>query len=297
MRATGHPGAPGGRGSCRRGKAFVAATLDRLQLLRLRERDATTVVAVNYHGTPASLSASLGEHFAFYREHFESLDEQGLLDFLDGRRTLRRPGLIVSFDDGFADHGAVAAPLLDRYGLTGWFFVPGGFVDTPVEQQPEFCRRHIRSDYALEHSDASMYAMTWESVRGLAARGHVIGGHTWSHVSLGPGTSNAVIDAEVLEARRRLEERVERPVRVFCWVRGGVGDYCADAFRAVGKEHRLAFMGLSSVIRRETNPLTLYRFSVEASWPLPVVRFQLSRFNEAWFRRRRAMVERTLGLA
>jgi peptidoglycan/xylan/chitin deacetylase (PgdA/CDA1 family) len=278
--------------SARREKRLLAGALDPLLRADLAARGPRSVIAVNYHGTPASLAPALERHFAFYREHFQCLGEDDLLRFLRGETSLSRPGVVISFDDGLRDNASVAAPLLEKYGLVGWFMIPGRFVDEPEATQDAYFKEHIRPSPTLEHpAGVPARAMTWPGVRTLAERGHVIACHTWSHVPLGPSVSAELVEDEVVRARARLEERIGRPVRSFCWVRGQVGDYSALAHRAVQRTYDLAFMTMSRVIEPSTDPLALHRFNVEASFPLPVVRFQISRLNEQAFAKRRRAVE------
>ncbi|MCC6523803.1 MAG: polysaccharide deacetylase family protein [Polyangiaceae bacterium] len=237
----------------------------------------------------------LERHFAFYSERFQCLDEVGLLRFLTGGLSLRRTGIVVSFDDGIRDNAEVAAPLLERFRLVGWFMVPGGYIDSPLAAQPRFYRQRIRAVPDAEHpADGSGHAMTWPDVRSLADRGHVVACHTWSHRTLGVDVSAADVDDEVLVARDRLAAAIGRPVRTFSWVRGFPGDYSALAHNAVCRGYDLAFMTMSSAIHRTSDPHVLHRFNVEASFPLPVLRFQISRLNEAAFARRRRSVERAI---
>jgi len=276
-------------------KRALAGLLDRAGVLRadLAARGRQRVTAVNYHGTPERLARRLERHFAFYRERFECLGEGALLAFLGGALRLRRPGLVLCFDDGLASQARVAAPLLEAAGLRGWFMVPGGFVDEPPGSQAAYFRRHI-DPAADRDARAELAAMTWSEARALAARGHVIGCHAWSHRLLGADASGEVVREEVTRARERLEERLDRSVRTFCWPRGRVGDYSPAAHRAVASAFSLAFTAMSRAIRPGDPPLCLHRFHVDASFSLRVVRFQISRLNEAWFARRRREVERLL---
>lgn len=283
--------------SAPRAKEVLSEALFRSGLLRadLAARGPGSVLAVNYHGTPRGLAPTLERHFAFYRERFECLDEGGLLAFLRGTRALSKPGVVISFDDGLRNNAEIAAPLLEQFGLVGWFMIPGGYLEAPREAQPAFFREHIRQNPTLEHPEGvPPSAMTWEGVRALIPRGHVIACHTWSHCPLGPSASEETVEREVTAARTRLEEKIDHEVRTFCWVRGQVGDYGALAHRAVCKAYDLAFMTMSAVIERSTSPFALHRFNVEASFPLPVVRFQVSRLNELAFARRRRTVERII---
>lgn len=67
----------------------------------------------------------------------------------------------LTFDDGLESQ-LQAATMLEQHGMRGTFFVNSGLVGTP----PPYPR------------------MTWGDLRGLAAAGHEIGGHTLSHLRL-----------------------------------------------------------------------------------------------------------------
>ncbi|MGH7296818.1 MAG: polysaccharide deacetylase family protein [Polyangiaceae bacterium] len=230
-----------------------------------------------------------------YREHFQCLDQDGLLGFLRGTLRLRRPGIVISFDDGLRDNATVAAPLLEESALRGWFMVPGAFLDEPEANQPRFFRHHVRATPNAEHpADTPARAMSWANARELAGRGHVLGCHTWSHRPLGPGTPAETIAREVVDARQRLEDRLGREVRTFAWARGRVGDYSAPAHRAVARNYDLALSSLGQAVRPNADPHAVHRFNVEASFAMSVVRFQVSRLNELAFAARRSAVMRAL---
>ena len=283
--------------SARLEKRILAGVLDGAGVLRVDRalRPTQVVLAVNYHGTPASLAPQLARHFAFYREHFDSLGEVDLVRFLRGEKRLRRPGVVVTFDDGARDNALVAAPLLEAYGLTGWFMIPGRFLDEPEATQDAYFKEHIRPTPTLEHPEGQpARAMSWAGARTLAARGHVIACHTWSHRPLGASVPSDIVQAEVVLSRAKLEAKLDREVRSFCWVRGQVDDYSARAHRAVQASYDLAFMTMSHAVRPETSPHAIHRFNVEASFPLSVLRLQLSSLNERAFAERRRAVERAI---
>lgn len=70
-----------------------------------------------------------------------------------------RPKVVLTFDDGFAEHYTTVAPILEKYGFRGTFNVIVGRVGTPGY-------------------------MTWRQLRDLAKRGHAIENHTYSHTNL-----------------------------------------------------------------------------------------------------------------
>lgn len=46
-----------------------------------------------------------------------------LVEILDGRKSLPRRAVLVTFDDGYADNYEIAAPVLNRYGIPAAFYV------------------------------------------------------------------------------------------------------------------------------------------------------------------------------
>lgn len=52
------------------------------------------------------------------------------LDLLDGRRPLREPTVLLSFDDGYIDNYELAFPVLARHGIPAVFYLPTSFIGT-----------------------------------------------------------------------------------------------------------------------------------------------------------------------
>ena len=99
-----------------------------------------------------------------------------------------RPTVVsLTFDDGSAGQYLVRPILLD-HGLRATFFVNSG---------------------TLDRADGS--TMTWDQIRGLAADGNDIGGHTRTHATL-PELTVADRVREVCDDRARIESQGMRPV-------------------------------------------------------------------------------------
>jgi peptidoglycan/xylan/chitin deacetylase (PgdA/CDA1 family) len=249
------------------------------------------VRVVNYHGTLPEHAALFEDQVRFYAEHFCPVTIGDLDRFFEnGGWNSPKPGLVISFDDGFRSNYDVAAPILDRYGFTGWFFVPVGFIDAPIGQQQDFARAH-RIDFEQCPADGRL-AMSWDELRTLATR-HVVGCHTRTHRRMERAIPAADIEDEIVCARADLEERLGRPVETFCWVGGEERTYSAEAARVVRRAgYRYAFMTNKAPLTPGTDPFQVQRLNIEASWPLDVVRFQLSGVMDILSARERARVNR-----
>ncbi len=235
--------------------------------------------AVNYHQTPEALADGFRQQLAFFQRHYCDVTFDDLQRFLrDGRWTKPRPGLILSFDDGYRDNATVAAPLHEEFGFTGWFFVPSQFVadghDGSGGNQP------------------SRPCITVDQLRGLAGR-HVVGCHTRTHVRLRDAVGEAGLRDQIVGGKAELEALLGQPVRVFCWVGFEEDAYGAVAQRCIEEAgYEVAFMCNTAPIAVGDHRLQLERGNVEADYPLGVVEFQLSGLMDLLFWPRRRRVHR-----
>jgi peptidoglycan/xylan/chitin deacetylase (PgdA/CDA1 family) len=238
--------------------------------------------AVYYHDVQPSTVASFEAQVRYYAQRYHPVGLDDLRGLLDGHWPHDRPGLIISFDDGLRGQAELAAPILARYGFVGWFFVPGGFVSCPADGQQAYAAAHQIDTDAGQWPDARV-AMTWAQVRALDQT-HVVGCHTWHHVRQTDTLSAAQVQAEISEAKARLEAELGHDVASFGWVGGEEYAYSAASAAAVRDAgFEFAFMTNSAVIHRRSNPLQLHRSHVEASFSMDLMRFQLSGVMDALY--------------
>ncbi len=116
--------------------------------------------------------------------------------------------LSITFDDGYRDNFEVAAPILRKLGLPATFFITTGFIGT---------RTVAPWDRDLVRPPGWM---DWDQVRSLASQGFEIGCHTDSHLDLGTADEQTA-RAELEVSKRKLNEQLGRPVRLFAYPFGG----------------------------------------------------------------------------
>jgi peptidoglycan/xylan/chitin deacetylase (PgdA/CDA1 family) len=115
--------------------AFTRGGIDRFAV-RLHTRDALVLA---YH---AILSEEKGEPFRYHHTvdeleaHLDWLGANctpvGLADFARWKRgewQPRKPPILLTFDDGFRNNAALAAPLLIKKGFPALFFIVSGYID------------------------------------------------------------------------------------------------------------------------------------------------------------------------
>jgi peptidoglycan/xylan/chitin deacetylase (PgdA/CDA1 family) len=267
--------------------------MSRLALAALRAAHGSRYVrVVNYHGTPARDAESFRRQLDFYRRHFVPVRRNDLDELLVDRRwPHERPGLLISLDDGLRNNFDVAAPLLEEYGFTGWFFVPTEFVSLDPGRQAGFAGSHRINAADNGYADGRI-ALNWEEVRALDRR-HVVGCHSRHHRRLGSSLTAAELEDEIVHSREALERELGHPVPYFCWVGGEEASYSTAAAREIRRAgYRYAFMTLCAPLTRDTPPLQIQRTNVEAAWPLSIVSFQLSGLLDLLYSARRRRVTR-----
>ena len=240
--------------------------------LKEEYRNPQVIRILNYHRTPDEELATFRQQLAWYEGRFENINAQKLQEFLKGQLVLKKPGLLISIDDGLLNNYVNAAPLLEKYGFTGWFFVSSGLAD------------------GREY-------MTYEDMKDLISRGHVIGCHTYSHHRMNRADSDEVLQKETVEAQRLLEEKLQTEISYFCWCGGEEDTYTKKASDLIRATYSYGFMTNNALIHPDTDPFQLERTNVEARWPLALAEFQIAGFMDGIYKGKRKRVEILTGRA
>ena len=234
---------------------------------------------VNYHEVAPDQAGAFEDQLRHYAKHFAPVDKQELLALHEGRWQEDKPGLLITFDDGLRSHVEVAAPLLEKYGMTGWFMVPAAIV------------RNAPGAKGWEHT-VSQETLDFEGLRRLD-RNHVIGCHTFSHRRLESSLTPEEVAWEIPESKRQLEKWLEHPIDVFAWVGGEEWTYSAAAAQAIRDAgFRISFMTNNALFRPGDNLLQIQRTNIESDFPPAVARFGLSGFFDLTYSAKRRRVNR-----
>ncbi len=136
---------------------------------------------------------------------YQTVLPQDLEAAANGTKPLPPKPVMLTFDDWFPSHYALALPILDRLGLKGVFFVPSKKARTEDEKQ---------------------------KLRKTHRHGHVIASHTVNHSFLTKTRcrssksgccqprrpcNDEQIEAELVDSKRELEAIIGAPVTAFAW--------------------------------------------------------------------------------
>ncbi len=181
------------------------------------------VRAVNFHATPRRFAGGLEEQLSRLARSFVSVSRDDVTRLMTtGGWPYDRPGVVLNFFDGFRDNFEVAAPILDRLGLTGWFFLVSGWISSRPEDQRAFADAHF-IDLPYDENDLpkdGRLALSPGEISSLADRGHVIASHTRTHSAAPPDLTPETLAREAGGSRRELEEISGTPVEALAWCEG-----------------------------------------------------------------------------
>ena len=129
-------------------------------------------------------------------------------------------GFCVTFDDGFRNVFERALPILQMRGLRAMQFIVAGLIggedawDRAIGEPPQ----------AL--MDEGM-------IREWLAAGHEIGSHTLTHPHL-PALPREQARAEIVDSKRRLEDRFGVPIKHFCYPYGDQDEFVRETVAEAG---------------------------------------------------------------
>jgi peptidoglycan/xylan/chitin deacetylase (PgdA/CDA1 family) len=135
-----------------------------------------------------------------YLEHngYHSLSlEEAVRGLEDGNRRAK-PGVVITFDDGYSDFYTNAFPVLRRYGFTASVFLPTAYIgDTRLRLKGRDC-------------------LTWSEIRELQKYGISFGSHTVTHPQLRDLEAPAV-EVEIVASKRTIEDKLGCAVESFAY--------------------------------------------------------------------------------
>lgn len=248
---------------------FWSALLHRLKM--------PYIVVINYHNVQRQFLETFELHLRHYADNFENFNLNQLNGFFKNTLKIERPGIIICFDDGFKDNYEAAAGLLDKYGLTGWFFIIAG-----------------KAGSTEEFAGDTKLFMSWDDMKDLLNRGHVIGCHTLTHKNLGNLTGEDLV-REVVESKCLMEENIGRSIPVFCFPFGDCASYSAESIKLAREHYEYIFNSCPQIITRKDSKFSIGRNNIECYYDLGTVKFLISGLFNMKYVRRKSRFKSLLG--
>jgi len=173
--------------------------------------------------------------------------------------------LCLTYDDGFEECYTVIAPILEKYGCRGTFFINSNYIESNEEYENEFNLR-------IHNSTKS--PMNWNQIRGLHEKGHMIGSHGLDHKNLSL-LSNEEIEFQVFKNKKILEDKLNYQCDYFAWAYGLLKDFPENAFKITSKYHKHIFSADNHINYFSYKGEVLNRRHLEPFWKHSHIRYFL----------------------
>jgi len=173
----------------------------------------------------------------------------------------------LTYDDGFEECYSIIAPALEEFKTNGAFFINGGFVNGDDNYKENFTRYTVKV--------MGKKPMTWQQIKQLHIRGHIIGSHTLDHLNMN-STNYKLIDFQIKKNKQLIEECTNKPCDYFAFPFGQFRHINNETLRLSEKYHKYIFSATDYRNYYSFNGRVINRRHLESEWPRPHIKYFLS---------------------
>ena len=197
--------------------------------------------------------------FLELKQRYEFIDPS----HVSRRRSMSPDNLLVTFDDGLKSQKRLVDEVLDPLEIKAVFFIPTGFIGLSGIDAVAFAKERFFPESSPPDPAAGAYdAMTWEDLKNLRARGHLIGGHTHSHPKLSDLSSREQ-EREIIDSADILAHELGCHITHFAYPFGSLDSVNDDSLRLAGARFDICFSNVRGMLAEQSSANFVYRQNIE----------------------------------
>lgn len=132
---------------------------------------------------------------------------------IKARRKSKHSLIAFTFDDGFAECYSHIAPVLEKYNGYAGFFICPNFIDGNEEYVESFLKNNV-------HQPSYKSPMSWDEIKDLHKRGHIIGAHTMDHIRVSEIENKKELHYQIGSCKEVIEKQIGNNCDYFAFTYG-----------------------------------------------------------------------------
>ncbi len=177
------------------------------------------------------------------------------------------PLVAFTFDDGFEECFTGIAPVLEKFGINGMFFINPGFVTGDEGYIKNFTEHVVLTP--------GKRPMNWEQIADLQRRGHIIGAHTMDHYMINDSDLTK-LDYQIGFCKSVIEQKLKVPCDYFAFPCGRLEHANPAAIEIATRYYKYVFSQSDYKHYFSFGGKVINRRHFEPFWPVNHVRYFLS---------------------
>jgi len=257
------------------------------------------------------------EQVRFLKKYFSILSFKQLEEHLKSSQNLPLNSLIITFDDGFRDNFTYAYPILKKYGIPATIFLTVENIESGqlywcdtvayylkvLNKKAEEVRDFLRNLKTIPNEERKRLihelvkqtgetprvperqSLTWEEIKEMSEHGMEFGSHTMTHPVLSQLSRPEDLDYEIVESKKRIEEKIWKPVIVFSYPVGGANAFneiVQEKIQQAGYSFAVSYVHGINSWKNSLMPFTLKRFVCDHE---KLMRFKVKLAFPSFFKR------------
>lgn len=177
------------------------------------------------------------------------------------------PLVAFSFDDGFEECATMIAPVLEKFGINAAFFINPNFASGN--------EKYINWFVTKATDTPGKKPMRWDTIEGLANRGHIIGAHTLDHYMINDDNTSE-LERQIGECKLVIEEKLKKPCSHFAFPYGKLEHANPLSIDIACKHYPFVFSQSDYKNYFSYDGKVINRRHFEPNWPVGHVKYFLS---------------------
>lgn len=227
-----------------------------------------SVRALILHDIAPDQIGKLRDLFFLLSKNYDFLSPNEFFAYMHGSLQLKRPSLIVTFDDGLSSTYYVCRFILEPLNIYSFIFLCADtFGLKNLSQEHTFISHNLQRLKPVLPLQSNRLFLSSSQVRELISEGHTIGSHTLSHLRLNT-LDNSLLHNEIVHSADLLQQYFDVAINAFAYPFGDIDSFSYAAMNIACKRFRYVFSGVrgSNTSCRERH--ILFRDSINIDEPL-----------------------------